>query len=231
MEPRVIADAWFGMTPAQAELWTRGDPALKQFETPVMKRIWTYVRWTLPAKRGWPPPTDEEANDITQETRIVLMKSYRAAAGPLKPYAFTAAYHQSVNTFRRASRERDVLAGLEETWVAPDDDHLEEISPDYREGLRELREAIDSAAAALSTPLRETYDLWCELGDYKLVALALGVKKGTAAARWSRARTALRERLGAAGIRVVARGECPAGARIILMLENTLVIEMAGEDE
>jgi DNA-directed RNA polymerase specialized sigma24 family protein len=217
------------MTPAEAEAWARGDrAACARHEARVWRHIWIYVRWTLPKARGWRFPSDHDANDITQQTRMKILKSkYQAARGPLRPWVYLLAEQASVEQFRRLERSVGPIApddvDTEPTTASVEVD--EEVGSEPSEELTAFIAVVDEIIDAIDGAGRQALDVWRKGGDYHAIAVDAGVTPGTAATRLSRALVHLRARLEERGYLCIPRDELtPVGATIVALYDDLKLI-------
>jgi len=132
----------------------------------------------------------EEAEDITQEVFMVLMReagNYDQARGSVNAFLLGIARN---HVLRRLKRERRLLSIDEATETTRAEEQLEDLSR------REAIESLQKAVLSLPEHYREVVVL-CELQEmsYAEAATVLGCAIGTVRSRLHRARTMLIERL------------------------------------
>jgi DNA-directed RNA polymerase specialized sigma24 family protein len=217
------------MTPDEAEAWAHGDPSVcARHEARVWRLIWVYVRWTLPKARAWTHPTDQDANDITQQARMKILKSnYQCARGPLRPWVYRLSEQASVEYFRRLTRWGDPspLEDIKVELAVASAELDEEVGSEPSDELAAFIAAVEEIVDDTTGGRRQALDVWRTGGDYHAIAANAGITPGAAATRLSRALTHLRACLEERGYFSIPRGEgTPVGATLVALYDDLKII-------
>lgn len=159
------------------------------------------VRAAAPRVRRWAlvqTGDPDTADDVTQEVLIQMVASLDSLRQPerIEPWLYKATRNAAVSLFRRARRRGEVhpLDAEKLVSAAP--------GPEESRAGTELKRLLVSLFRQLPRRQREVFDL-CELQGMTAARTAelLGIRPATVRVNLFKARTALRRRLIAAGVR------------------------------